>query len=38
MYGDVFSDCKEKDVSEAAKDEEAARRLWAISEKWTRLT
>ena len=39
--GGVFlcsSDCKEKEVAEQAKDDAAAKRLWAISEKWTRLT
>ena len=39
--GDVFlcsSDCKEKEVAEQAKDDAAAKRLWAISEKWTGLT
>lgn len=38
VTGKYFSDCKEKDVAEQGKDEEAAKRLWAISENWTRLT
>ena len=32
------SDCKEKEVAEQGKDDAAAKRLWAISENWTRLT
>ncbi|KAK7507085.1 hypothetical protein BaRGS_00001936, partial [Batillaria attramentaria] len=37
VTGKYFSDCKEKEVAEQAKDDEAAKRLWAISENWTRL-
>lgn len=33
-----YSNQKEAAVSEAAMDKEAAKRLWAISERWTRLT
>ncbi|CAL8093157.1 unnamed protein product [Orchesella dallaii] len=35
--GKYFSDCKEKDPSEQAMDPIVAKRLWATSEKWTRL-
>ncbi|XP_076463899.1 retinol dehydrogenase 13-like [Babylonia areolata] len=38
ISGKYFSDCKEKEVAEQAKDDETAKRLWAISEKWTRLS
>ncbi|XP_063590817.1 retinol dehydrogenase 13-like [Penaeus indicus] len=38
VSGKYFSNQKEATVSEAAKDKEAAKRLWAISERWTRLT
>ncbi|KAK7104587.1 retinol dehydrogenase 13-like [Littorina saxatilis] len=38
VTGKYFSDCKEKEVAEQGKDDEAAKRLWAISEKWTRLS
>ncbi|KAL8622957.1 Retinol dehydrogenase 13 [Nucella lapillus] len=37
VSGKYFSDCKAKGVAEQGKDDEAAKRLWAISEKWTRL-
>ena len=32
-----FSDCAPSDISSEATDEEQCKRLWAISEKWTRL-
>ncbi|XP_025104046.1 retinol dehydrogenase 13-like [Pomacea canaliculata] len=35
VTGKYFSDCREKDVAPAAKDDKAAKRLWAISEHWT---
>lgn len=38
VSGKYFSNQKEAAVSEAAMDKEAAKRLWAISERWTRLT
>lgn len=37
VSGLYFSDCKPKDVSDAAKDEKTAIRLWEESEKWTNL-
>ncbi|XP_050406436.1 retinol dehydrogenase 13-like [Patella vulgata] len=38
ITGKYFSDCVEKDVTAEAENEEIARRLWLVSEKWTRLT
>lgn len=38
VSGKYFSLQLETDVSEAAKDSEAAKRLWAISERWTGLS
>ncbi|XP_064600291.1 retinol dehydrogenase 13-like isoform X2 [Liolophura sinensis] len=38
VSGKYFSDCKEKEVAPEATDPAVAARLWAISEKWTRLT
>lgn len=38
VYLCIFSDCKEKEVSEEANDEKIAKRLWLISEKWTKIT
>lgn len=38
VTGKYFSDCQEKEISEAGKDEKAAHRLWLISEKWTRIS
>lgn len=38
VTGKYFSDCKEKEVSEEANDEKIAKRLWLISEKWTKIT
>ena len=35
VSGQYFSDCKPKDVAEAAKDERMAKWLWEVSEKWT---
>ncbi|KAL7735422.1 hypothetical protein ACLKA6_019539 [Drosophila palustris] len=35
VTGLYFSDCKPKEVSEAAKDEKSAKLLWEESEKWT---
>ncbi|XP_017026977.1 retinol dehydrogenase 12-like [Drosophila kikkawai] len=35
VSGLYFSDCKAKDVSKAAKNDETAKFLWAESEKWT---
>lgn len=32
------SDCKEKSPSKAAQDDAAAKKLWAVSEKWTQLS
>ncbi|XP_024937928.1 retinol dehydrogenase 13 isoform X5 [Cephus cinctus] len=37
VSGKYFSDCKETDVSEEAKDEKLAKWLWMTSEKWTKL-
>ncbi|XP_060655209.1 retinol dehydrogenase 13-like isoform X2 [Drosophila nasuta] len=36
VTGLYFSDCKPKEVSAAAKDANAAKRLWEESEKWTK--
>ncbi|CAL1535680.1 unnamed protein product [Lymnaea stagnalis] len=36
VTGKYFSDCQEKEPAPQALDDEAARRLWAISEAWTR--
>lgn len=33
--GKYYSDCKEKDVSELAKDQSMGEWLWKLSEKWT---
>lgn len=38
VSGKYFSDCREKEVASQGKDDEVAKRLWAISESWTRLT
>ncbi|XP_041353528.1 retinol dehydrogenase 13-like [Gigantopelta aegis] len=38
VSGKYFSDMHVKDIALQAKDEAAAKRLWAISEKWTRLS
>lgn len=38
VTGKYFTKYKEDKIAEVAKDEEAAKRLWLISEKWTRLT
>lgn len=35
--GKMFSECTEVNISADAMDEEKCKRLWAISEKWTRL-
>lgn len=37
VSGLYFSDCKPKEVAEAARDEKSAIRLWEESEKWTNL-
>lgn len=37
VTGKYFSDCKEKSVSRAAKDDETAAWLWNVSEEWTGL-
>lgn len=37
VSGLYFSDCKPKEVSDAAKDDNSAKRLWEESEKWTNL-
>ncbi|KAH9505182.1 Retinol dehydrogenase 13 [Bulinus truncatus] len=36
VTGKYFSDCQEKMPAEQALDDEAAKRLWAISEAWTK--
>ncbi|KAK3865240.1 hypothetical protein Pcinc_029140 [Petrolisthes cinctipes] len=38
VSGKYFSNQREAEVGEAARDGEAAKRLWAVSERWTRLT
>lgn len=38
ISGQYFSDCNLKDVASSAKDDSMAKWLWAVSEKWTRLT
>ncbi|XP_073844811.1 retinol dehydrogenase 13-like [Musca autumnalis] len=38
VSGKYFSDCAIKDVAPQAKDDALAKWLWAVSEKWTRLT
>ncbi|KAL5007920.1 hypothetical protein ScPMuIL_013501 [Solemya velum] len=38
VTGEYFSDCQVTDVAPQAKDVKAAKRLWAISEKWMRIT
>uniref|UniRef100_A0A2M4BTT4 NADP-retinol dehydrogenase n=1 Tax=Anopheles marajoara TaxID=58244 RepID=A0A2M4BTT4_9DIPT len=35
VSGQYFSDCAPKEVAEQAKDEQVAKWLWAVSEKWT---
>lgn len=35
VTGAYYSDCKPKEVGEAATDEKAAKFLWQESEKWT---
>lgn len=35
--GKLFNECMEHEISSAARDEEQCKRLWAISERWTRL-
>ncbi|GAB0089949.1 retinol dehydrogenase 13 [Sergentomyia squamirostris] len=37
ISGEYFSDCSAKEVAEAAKNDNVARWLWAVSEKWTGL-
>lgn len=37
VSGLYFSDCKPKEVSEAARDDKSAKRLWEITEKWTNI-
>lgn len=37
VTGKYFSDCKEKEVAEAGKDDTTAAWLWAVSAKWTKL-
>lgn len=37
VTGKYFSDCKEKGISRAAKDDETALWLWKESEKWVGL-
>lgn len=34
VTGKYFSDCKEKEVAEAGKDDKMAKWLWAVSAKW----
>ncbi|KAI8128602.1 hypothetical protein FF38_09969 [Lucilia cuprina] len=38
VSGQYFSDCEIKDVAPQAKDETLGKWLWAVSEKWTKLT
>ncbi|XP_013097678.2 retinol dehydrogenase 13 [Stomoxys calcitrans] len=38
VSGQYFSDCDLKDVAPQAKDDALAKWLWAVSEKWTKLT
>jgi retinol dehydrogenase 13 len=38
VSGRYFSDCKEKEVAEAAKDDKMGKWLWNVSEKWTRIS
>lgn len=38
VSGKYFSDCKEKAPAKYAQDDEAAKKLWDISEKWTKLS
>lgn len=35
VSGQYFSDCAPKDVAEQAKDDQLAKWLWAVSDKWT---
>lgn len=37
VTGEYFSDCKSKEVAEAAKDDKLGEWLWAVSMKWTGL-
>ncbi|KAK7104588.1 retinol dehydrogenase 13-like [Littorina saxatilis] len=37
VTGKYFSDCHEKEAAPQAQDDDAAKRLWDISEKWTKL-
>lgn len=36
--GKYYSNCEERSPSKEAEDETTAKRLWAVSEKWTKLT
>ncbi|XP_046544310.1 retinol dehydrogenase 13-like [Haliotis rubra] len=38
VTGKYFSDCEEQALSQQVVDEAAMKRLWVISEKWTRIT
>lgn len=38
VSGKYFSNCKETEPSKDAQDDSAAKRLWLISERWTRLS
>lgn len=38
VSGAYFSDCEQKEVAEQAKNEDLAKWLWAVSEKWTKLS
>ncbi|XP_046342041.1 retinol dehydrogenase 13-like isoform X2 [Haliotis rufescens] len=38
VTGKYFSDCEEQALSQQVVDEAVIKRLWAISEKWTRIT
>lgn len=37
VSGQYFSDCAPKEVAEAAKNDNVAKWLWSVSEKWTGL-